>query len=400
MKKILVFLCFVSFLATSSAQDINTGDDFPDFTIRNILNAPVKQLDVNSSKGKYLILNFWGTWCSPCIPEMDSLKVLQAKYNNSIQVIGIANDNINRLKKYLERKPTTVWVASDTSFFLYSLFRFSYVGQSAILDKDHKVVALVRTDSINATLIEKLISGKPITSSAEQKDNSKASKENEDFFNLDSAQVSSVSLRSYVPGKQTMGKSYPNGPFKGRRKSYFNVCPVILYKDAFRITSQKQVRYEVDKKKACDFSNKPSLFCFDLLVPEQQKDSLYFIMQQQLNKLLPFKARLQKEKMPVYLLKVKAGSETFIKPSTSTESSSSFSGQGFNGIAIPITTFADYLANELDLPVVDETGLKQKYDISTENVMRSFDDILAALAKLGLVLEKGEREMDMLVFYE
>jgi len=48
--------------------------------------------DVLTSKelnGKYVMLNFWATWCAPCIKEMPILTSLQEKYGDKLQIIGI-----------------------------------------------------------------------------------------------------------------------------------------------------------------------------------------------------------------------------------------------------------------------------------------------------------------------
>lgn len=39
--------------------------------------------------GKYVMLNFWATWCAPCIKEMPILTSLQEKYGDKLQIIGI-----------------------------------------------------------------------------------------------------------------------------------------------------------------------------------------------------------------------------------------------------------------------------------------------------------------------
>ncbi len=86
--------------------------------------------------------------------------------------------------------------------------------------------------------------------------------------------------------------------------------------------------------------------------------------------------------------------------SLATSSESSFSGRGFKGTGIALKTFVDYVANELQLPVIDETGLTGKYDIATENVMRTTEDMLAALKKMGLTVEKTNRQLDVLIIYQ
>ena len=86
---------------------LKVGSPFPEIAITQISNAPFKEFYLNKVKDeKYYILNFWGTWCSPCLPEMDTLAKLQKKNAGKIQVIAISDDNELRKAKYLKNKPS------------------------------------------------------------------------------------------------------------------------------------------------------------------------------------------------------------------------------------------------------------------------------------------------------
>lgn len=395
MRNLLFALTILLSIQAEAQPSLKVGDLFPDIIFRNLLNAPVKELEARTHTNKLTILNFWGTWCSPCLPEMDSLAKLQTKNNGRIQVIAISNEPVDRLKKYLERKPSGLWLASDTSSWLYGQFGFNYVGQSAIVDQQHRIIALVRTDSINQQLIDKLVRKETIRSSAETGNSLDVEA---DPFLVDSTLNYQLILSGYRKGVGSMSKTYLKTAFEGRRRTYFNVCASNMLRDIYKV-SHKQVMYEMPEKTVCDFENKQTLYCFDLLVKPTQKDSLYIIMEQVLRKLLPFKYRLEKNEMPVFVLR-RLPDAAALPASSATVSEYSFSGRGFKGTGIELKTFVDYIANELDLPVVDETGLTGKYDISTENVMRTREDILAALKKIGLTVENTTRTLDALIIYQ
>lgn len=396
----LLFSSLVFLLGTQvNAQPlIQAGGVFPNYILRPVVNAPNTQVDLWDIKDKYIILNFWGTWCTPCIPEMDSLARLQQIYGSRVQIIGVSDDSRGKLIAYLKKRPTPIWLASDTSSNLYRQAAFRYVGQSILLNPDKDIVALVKTDSINARLIEQFISGKPLHSNAETEWVGARQSET-DPFGIDSSGGVSVALRSFMPGKSSMSKTYLNTPLEGRRLTYYNVCPTNLYTDAYGIESPAQLIYEVDKNKVCNYNDKTTLICFDLLVGPFQKDSLKIIMQQKLNVLLPYKARIEKQKIAVYVL---TGDSMGVQPAKTSKSktANSFSGKGFSGTAIPMSTFAQYLSNEVGRPVVDETGLVDRYDIETKLTLRTKDEVLDSVKGLGLRMQKAEREMPVLVLYE
>jgi thiol-disulfide isomerase/thioredoxin len=395
MRTKLTLLLAVLCSLAQAQPSLKVGDLIPDMVIRNLVNAPVKEVEARMYTNKFTILNFWGTWCAPCLPEMDSLAILQKKNNGRIQVIAISNEPVSRLEKYLQRKPSGLWLASDTSGWLYGQFGLNYVGQSAILDPEHRVIALVRTDSINQQMIDKLARKELVRSSAET--GNKTDYE-VDPFAVDSTIDFQVTLSGHRPGMPGMSKSYLKTAFEGRRRTYINSCPSNFLMDIFKV-SYKQLIYEVPEKSVCHYKDKSTLYCFDLLVKPSQKDSFFIIMRQYLEKLLPVKFRLEQREMPVYVLRRLPDSAPWTA-STATTGESSFSGRGFKGTGIVMSTFTDYVANELGLPVVDETGLKGKYDITTENVMRTEEDLKAALKKAGLFVEKTTRLMDAVIIYQ
>lgn len=96
----LVLLCSISF--TTHAQDkttaLNIGDEAPPLQISEwIKGNPVKKLE----KGRVYVVEFWATWCPPCISSMPRLSRLARKYKRSVTVVGI---NILEKKKFPKEK--------------------------------------------------------------------------------------------------------------------------------------------------------------------------------------------------------------------------------------------------------------------------------------------------------
>jgi thiol-disulfide isomerase/thioredoxin len=63
-------------------------------------------------RGRWLMVNFWATWCPPCIREMPLLEAFyKANAAKSWQVIGIAADEAEAVKTFLARQPVSYPVA-------------------------------------------------------------------------------------------------------------------------------------------------------------------------------------------------------------------------------------------------------------------------------------------------
>ncbi|AMP03293.1 TlpA disulfide reductase family protein [Collimonas pratensis] len=71
---------------------------------QEIPDASGKTASLSQWKGKPLVVNFWATWCAPCVEEMPELNALQGEIAaKNIQVIGIGVDSADNIAKFAEK---------------------------------------------------------------------------------------------------------------------------------------------------------------------------------------------------------------------------------------------------------------------------------------------------------
>lgn len=70
-----------------------------------------KQFDLASLKGKYVVIDFWGTWCGPCISGMPKMKEYLNKYTGKMEIVGVAqeSDDGTRWKAFLDKNQNYQW---------------------------------------------------------------------------------------------------------------------------------------------------------------------------------------------------------------------------------------------------------------------------------------------------
>ena len=82
--------------ASQSLQEGLESNLAPDFTLNDINGKP---LALSSLRGKWVILDFWGSWCSWCIKGMPKMKEYYAKYQDKLEILGVdCNDTVEKWK--------------------------------------------------------------------------------------------------------------------------------------------------------------------------------------------------------------------------------------------------------------------------------------------------------------
>ena len=65
-----------------------------------------KSTAISDFLGKPMLLNFWATWCPPCVKEMPDLDFLQNKHTH-VKVVGLAVDTTNNVLKFIDKVPVS-----------------------------------------------------------------------------------------------------------------------------------------------------------------------------------------------------------------------------------------------------------------------------------------------------
>ncbi|MDP4197849.1 MAG: TlpA disulfide reductase family protein [Bacteroidota bacterium] len=124
----------------SSTEGNQKGLKAFNFTAKTIDGQEVKFSDM---RGKYVLIDFWGTWCSPCREEIKTLKTIYKTYKNkNLVMIGIANDNINNLKTFVDKQEIG-WpqIAQDKDKNILRLYNVMSYPTIYLIDPEGRIIA-------------------------------------------------------------------------------------------------------------------------------------------------------------------------------------------------------------------------------------------------------------------
>ena len=111
LKFIIIFIYLISSSSSYAIQPPNLKNlvihkDPKKLEKINFININNETINLNKFKNSLIIINFWATWCAPCIEEMPSLNRLQANtaFNNlQIIPINVGRDNIEKSKNFYKK---------------------------------------------------------------------------------------------------------------------------------------------------------------------------------------------------------------------------------------------------------------------------------------------------------
>ncbi len=118
----------------SGSRPPHIGSNAPDFTVQD----SDRKITLSELRGKVVVLNFWATWCAPCVEELPSLVNLQQKMRNKgITVLAVSVDQDESLyRRFVQDHNVnllTVRDANQKSNNLYGTFKFP---ETYIIDRN------------------------------------------------------------------------------------------------------------------------------------------------------------------------------------------------------------------------------------------------------------------------
>ncbi len=121
-------------------EDVVVGNTIPDFSLESLDG---KTVDKSSLKGEVVVLNFWASWCAPCVSEIPDLKAVAG--SRRAKVVSVALDETGRatVKPFVESHQInyTVLFGNQEVFQQFNGYGIPY---TLVLDRSQRIVKIYR----------------------------------------------------------------------------------------------------------------------------------------------------------------------------------------------------------------------------------------------------------------
>lgn len=155
----LTLVAIVVMLSSGTRGPLQVGDKAPDFELVGAFGGQGKLSDL---RGQFVILNFWATWCSPCVEEMPSLQRLHRAYDgDDFEIVAVSLDAEGApvVQSFAERYKLEFSLAVDPDKKTETIYGLTGLPETYIIDKEGVIVEKILgpRDWASAETVEKMI---------------------------------------------------------------------------------------------------------------------------------------------------------------------------------------------------------------------------------------------------
>ncbi len=128
-------------LRPQSPRAVEVGEAVPSFTLPTLSEGRQSVTTLKDYRGHVLVLNFWATWCPPCVVETPSLeKFAEQMRPLGVEVVGVSVDqDLGVLRKFTSDYHLTYLIARDPQQALPHRYGTLQYPETYIIDRDGRL---------------------------------------------------------------------------------------------------------------------------------------------------------------------------------------------------------------------------------------------------------------------
>ena len=359
----------------------------PELVLKQGLQVPGDFVPTLSAlRGKVVVLEFWATWCGPCVEQIPHLNAVAAAMSKEpVIFISVSDEDAGVVQAFLKTRSMNGWVGIDKDGATFDRYGAMARPDTILIDRDGMLRSSIYPDQLTVAVLRKALAGKFPEPTAEQR----------------KPQMPSLELMKGAPEPliQSLirpafdGAGFAPGFVRrgvgGRIEYYGETAKTLLYYGlGYETRMDRLIVPAWFEKRRYDAST---------LAPATEYALRRTMMLELVTNTFAIKMHKEQRSTEVWVL---SEAQSKLKQSDAPETDGNKPKAGeFNGLGTNIKRLADVLSRNLDdVEVIDESGLTGRYDFQLQWKAGDSTSLVAAVRdQLGLTLVKASRNREFVV---
>jgi uncharacterized protein (TIGR03435 family) len=375
------FLAGLLCLVFGANAGIKIGQPAPEISLDQLLpDQPVASATLHALKGKAVVLEFWATWCGPCVMAIPRLNELAVEFKNKpVVFLSITAESRAEIEPFLKKRPIEGWVGLTKDRKVLEDYGVTSLTRTFLIDAEGNLAADLAAYNLTAGMLNDLLARRPVSVPKPVPFSTRIRQLDDSL----SPPLFDVMIRPTTAIERGGGVGRGNGELMMKALTPFGM---LIQTSAFlptRITGdaiEDKTRYDLW-----------------ISLPGASREALQRMALDAICAAFHLNVRKETRDTAVYLLTAPNGRQPgLIEAQPMGFSIFSKQGKGSLKLTGPLLALSHMIENVVGKPVLDQTGIAGSFEIRLtyqDGVPGSLEE---AVQSLGLKLEPARRPVEFL----
>ena len=147
---------------TEASSVVVVGDCAPTFGATELLHGPSDaSIRWEDLRGRVVVLEFWATWCGPCVAAIPHLNDLVEELKGEpITFVSVTTESPSVVSRFLDSTPVNTWVARDADGSLMQRYGVGSIPRTVVVGPDRRIERITLPESLSAESLRDLARGR------------------------------------------------------------------------------------------------------------------------------------------------------------------------------------------------------------------------------------------------
>ncbi len=406
-------------LSNIKITELTVGSTLPALTINNVINYNKSTIDIQHFRGKLMILDFWATWCTPCVAMMPKMDSIQKQFSEEIQILPVTYQSKAEVQRLMSKSAkfktmSLPFVTSDS--ILRRFFPHKELPHYIWVNDSGKVIAITGFEQITADTIRMMLNKSKVSLKTKKDVVKNYDRESAVLFqNLGFVETDlryQSLLTDFREGLTPRMDIIRDDKGRVRKitmlNSWIKFLFAIAWSDDTRYFNKSKILLEVaDSTKVISHEIgdkfkewlKDNSWTYELIVPDYLSANVYEIMRNDMLRFFPqYNAAVEKRVRRCLVLERISGADKIKSKGGETHISvEPFEAMLTNSKLSYLVSQLNHFLQTLNMPVIDGTGYEGSVDLKLDTKITNVESLRKALQKYDLDLIEKDYEIEVLV---